>query len=286
VADPAELPKSEFKWRTARVARISRGSEPTKRRAPFRVTRAVLGGIALVLSACSRPAADPMGARNRFSAYDDATVRDNATGLVWARDANLPGFRDMWDGATWAEALEFVSAMNAGSRPNMGHTDWRLPQAAELRDFLQAFWRPEPVMDELWFALTGIPPLRADERAGFRRARPDMFINVAETAYWSGNNICACAKGPELGPYAPNARDANAYDDAVSALAIDTGGAALVLDKSERKRVWPVCGGPGGPESPPHRDQGAGADQGASPATTAPLFRSTIQAVHSPLPAN
>ena len=64
----------------------------------------------------------------RFNDRGDGTVLDNLTGLVWAKNANIP------NGAVdWQVALYYVADMNAGKHLNFGHTDWRLPNRRELR---------------------------------------------------------------------------------------------------------------------------------------------------------
>jgi len=63
----------------------------------------------------------------RFADHGNGTVTDNLTGLMWTKNANLPnGYR------TWQQALDYVSGMNAGAYPNLGYTDWRLPNRKEL----------------------------------------------------------------------------------------------------------------------------------------------------------
>ncbi len=69
----------------------------------------------------------------RFTDYGDGTVTDNLTGLMWTKNANLPGTY-----MTWQQALDYVNGMNAGTYPNYGYTDWRLPNRKEphsLTDF-------------------------------------------------------------------------------------------------------------------------------------------------------
>jgi hypothetical protein len=71
----------------------------------------------------------------RFTDPLDGTVTDNLTGLMWAKNANLPG-----ENKTWQQALDYVKVMNAGAFPNLGYTDWRLPNRKEyysLTDFSQ-----------------------------------------------------------------------------------------------------------------------------------------------------
>ena len=59
----------------------------------------------------------------RFTIQTDTNcVVDNLTGLMWARNANLPGATQ-----TWAQAVAFCKNLNYG-----GHSDWRLPNLVEL----------------------------------------------------------------------------------------------------------------------------------------------------------
>jgi len=71
----------------------------------------------------------------RFTDNGD-TVTDNLTGLIWTKNANVPG-----DHKTWQEALDYVKGMNTGTNPNFGYTDWHLPNRKEiysLIDFSQS----------------------------------------------------------------------------------------------------------------------------------------------------
>ena len=69
----------------------------------------------------------------RFTNRGDGTVLDNLTGLVWALNANLPN-----GSKTWQAALDYVAGMNAGTNPNLGYTDWRLPNINELESLVNA----------------------------------------------------------------------------------------------------------------------------------------------------
>ncbi|WP_419785105.1 DUF1566 domain-containing protein [Pseudodesulfovibrio sp.] len=56
---------------------------------------------------------------------DGETVLDTATGLMWLRDANAPGFP-----IAWQEAFDTIDNMNASELA--GYGDWRLPDRREL----------------------------------------------------------------------------------------------------------------------------------------------------------
>jgi hypothetical protein len=57
----------------------------------------------------------------RFIAYDNGTVRDTRTGLMWAT-------RDNGRNVTWQEAEEYCENYRGG-----GYTDWRMPTLDELK---------------------------------------------------------------------------------------------------------------------------------------------------------
>jgi hypothetical protein len=67
----------------------------------------------------------------RFTVSGDC-VTDNLTGLMWAKDANLPNGTRTWQGA-----LDYVASMNAGSGL-CGHKDWRLPNVNELESLINS----------------------------------------------------------------------------------------------------------------------------------------------------
>ena len=61
----------------------------------------------------------------RFTVSGDC-VNDNLTGLMWAKNADMPNRPK-----TWQEALDYVASINSGSGL-CGHKDWRLPNVTEL----------------------------------------------------------------------------------------------------------------------------------------------------------
>jgi hypothetical protein len=96
----------------------------------------------------------------RFTVIGDC-VTDNLTGLMWAKNADLPN-----DRKTWYEALDYVTQLN-NSGGLGGYTDWRLPNSNELESLLNA---SEPIPAE-WLNTQG-------------------FINVqAEWAYWASTTF-------------------------------------------------------------------------------------------------
>ena len=62
----------------------------------------------------------------RFTPSGDC-VTDNLTGLMWAKNANLPNN----DVITWQEALNYMNNLTL-----CGYTDWRLPNRKELRSLI------------------------------------------------------------------------------------------------------------------------------------------------------
>ncbi len=66
------------------------------------------------------PAAEIIGRDGTFVAYDDGTVVDTATGLMWAA-------KDNGEDINWSGAFLYCEEYTGG-----GYTDWRLPTVKEL----------------------------------------------------------------------------------------------------------------------------------------------------------
>ncbi|HBA89371.1 MAG TPA: hypothetical protein DCZ75_15700 [Geobacter sp.] len=85
----------------------------------------------------------------RFTGNGDGTLTDRLTGLVWTKDANAMSSRDpsyatnSGGSVSWSQALDYIKKLN--SEGYLGHSDWRLPNANELRTLIgtqsdQAAW--------------------------------------------------------------------------------------------------------------------------------------------------
>jgi len=98
----------------------------------------------------------------RFADHGNGTVTDNLTGLMWTKNANLPnGYMN------WQQALNYVAGMNAGTYPNYGYHDWRLPNRKELFSLI----------DHSRYN----PALPADH----------PFTNVQASSYWSSTTYAS-----------------------------------------------------------------------------------------------
>ncbi|MBN1497716.1 MAG: DUF1566 domain-containing protein, partial [Spirochaetes bacterium] len=71
----------------------------------------------------------PWNTATRFNNNGDGTITDNATGLIWAANANPAGL------VTWDAALTHVSTLNTPPF-YCGRSDWRLPNIVELMSIM------------------------------------------------------------------------------------------------------------------------------------------------------
>ena len=178
--------------------------------------KALCAVLVLIAGCAPRPPARLTDGSLRYTIATDGAIEDNATNLVWTQDANLGGYGSPWAGVTWDEANQVVSEMNAGQRPNMGYTDWRLPTIPELQRFL------EGIIPDRWTV-------------------NEPFNNLSDTAYWTstqGRRRHCDTKGPCYDLGSPD-----------YAWVVDSGGTILPQNKSATRRLWPVRGVTAG--SPP-----------------------------------
>ena len=75
-------------------------------------------------------------------------VTDNLTGLMWSKNADLPG-----GARTWQAALDFANGLTL-----CGHSDWRLPNVNEMESLLHADMSDSAA----WLNTTGFTNVRSD----------------------------------------------------------------------------------------------------------------------------
>jgi hypothetical protein len=103
----------------------------------------------------------------RFTDNGDQTVKDNLTGLTWAKDANL------WGPKTWAEAITACEKLELGLNGCNIYTDWRLPNRFELESLLHLGYS-DPALPNT--AGTG------------KWSEGDPYNNVQSYYYWSSTS--------------------------------------------------------------------------------------------------
>jgi len=83
---------------------------------------------------------NPAYGKNDFHDNGDGTVSDRATGLMWSK-------ADSKTGLNWQQALAWVQQLNTTNQ--LGHNDWRLPDAKELQSIVDYTRNPAiaPVFD-------------------------------------------------------------------------------------------------------------------------------------------
>lgn len=84
----------------------------------------------------------------RFTDNGDGTVTDNATGLMWAQDADEAGC-NMGTPKRWEDAIMWSIPLNFA-----GHSDWRIPNIFELNSIYDMS-KANPAIDTAIFPNTG-----------------------------------------------------------------------------------------------------------------------------------
>ena len=116
----------------------------------------VLTNLGFILTAYEGKTQNP-----RFTASSDC-VNDNQTGLMWAKNGNLPNGTRTWQGA-----LDYVASINSGSGL-CGYKDWRPPNVKELESLINA----SEANTAAWLNTQG-------------------FSNVQPEYYWSSSEYAA-----------------------------------------------------------------------------------------------
>ena len=144
-------------------------------------------------------------------------ISDNLTGLMWAKNGNLPNGTRTWQGA-----LDYVNALNSGVGL-CGHHDWRLPNINELQglfnfqtgdisswlvsqgftNVMGSYWSSTTVAlfpGDAWLLATvqGIPE-SSSPKGGFNSLLPVRGDSTAPAQVWnSGQKYCYTASGEYL----------------------------------------------------------------------------------------
>jgi hypothetical protein len=116
----------------------------------------------------------------RFTVSGDC-VNDNQTGLMWAKNGNLPnGPRD------WQGALDYVSTINSGSGL-CGYKDWRLPNVNELESLTKNAGEADTGK---WLMTQGFSNVQAEYywSSSDYPASPDLYAWVVPVSNFSPIN--------------------------------------------------------------------------------------------------
>lgn len=100
----------------------------------------------------------------QFTVLSDTSVQDS-TGLMWAPDANTPGYGSCAGGKkNWQATVDYVSCLNSNNY--LGHSDWRMPTGQELASLARGGRDPAGIAGSL-------------NKNGFR--------NVQVSNYWASS---------------------------------------------------------------------------------------------------
>jgi hypothetical protein len=94
-------------------------------------------------------------------------IRDNLTGLIWARDANFTV-----SGKAWRNAINYIAATNASATLYGGANDWRLPNVRELFSLLHLGYNTPALCD-------------TEGTAQWTEGNP--FTDVQSSEYWTSS---------------------------------------------------------------------------------------------------
>jgi hypothetical protein len=120
----------------------------------------------------------------RFTDNGDGTVRDNATGLIWLKNANCFGLR------TWAQASMLANNLangQCGLTDGSSAGDWRLPNIRELLSLVDfSRFTPAPRLTICFRALWEIPSTGRLLRAPTRRTTRGAWTLTVATVSMTG----------------------------------------------------------------------------------------------------
>ena len=111
------------------------------------------------------PRFSPVGA----SGEETNQIRDNLTGLIWARNANFAG-----EPKKWQAALDCIAATNASATLYGGTNDWRLPNMRELYSLIH-------------FGIND--PALCDTEGTAQWTEGNPFTDVQSSEYWTSSTF-------------------------------------------------------------------------------------------------
>lgn len=107
---------------------------------------------------------------DRFIAYEDGTVLDTATGLLWAS-------KDNGEGITWDNAIKYCENYTGG-----GYTDWRMPTQDELSKIYDKKKRNKHGAHvNKWIEITAMSVWASE----FRDSKAACMIFSYKSKYWT-----------------------------------------------------------------------------------------------------
>jgi Protein of unknown function (DUF1566) len=100
--------------------------------------------------------------------FQDTTAVDQNTGLVWARNADMPGHQLIWRGDD--NVYEFMKKLNESNFS--GYADWRVPSKDELARMIE------------YATSQGYDKKKMDTWP-YQKLRQLGFLNVHDYEYWT-----------------------------------------------------------------------------------------------------
>ncbi len=117
---------------------------------------------------------------SRFTVSGDC-VTDNLTGLMWAKNGNLPGGQ-----LAWQASLNYIATTVNSGGGLCGYTDWRLPNAREMESLLNV----EENSSAAWLNSQGFANVQTGEMfiigAYWSSTTGAEYLNRAESVYMTG----------------------------------------------------------------------------------------------------
>ncbi len=126
-----------------------------------------------------------------YTAYDNGTVLDSKTGLMWMRCA----LGQRWDGHTCvgeAVTMNWETACQQKGDGFAGYTDWRIPTIGELKTLIDQSQRGAKIHPQAFYTDWRIPTIEelktlVDKGQSGTTIHPQAFPNCPAHWFWSGS---------------------------------------------------------------------------------------------------